>query len=194
MTQRSNSTQSVGREPNDTQRAFHILKIPKIPPLSCWNIKIFWPILDWNAPVRDGLVRFTEGLLHQRPSIKWKKKINPTFKIQTLKRDILCVVHPAPLSPSSNTLCTGTEHEHAAQHSTAAQNTAEHSRTQQNTAEHSTTQQNTAEHSRTQQNTAKRHGANFHQVQNVDAKKKIDAKNSENRSSYAFLRMDVSNG
>ena len=42
-------------------------------------------------PLRDGLVRFTEGLLHQRPSVNWKK-INPTFKIQTLKRNILCVV------------------------------------------------------------------------------------------------------
>ena len=75
---------------------------------------------------------------------------------------------------------------HAAQHSTAAQNTAQqrrtqqntaqHSRTQHNSAEHSRTQQNTAEHSRTQQNTAKRHGANFHQVQNVDAKKKSTRK------------------
>ena len=126
-----------------------------------------------------------------------KKKINPTFKIQTLKRDILCVVHPAPLSPSSNTLCTGTEHEHAAQHSTAAQNTAEHSRTQQNTAQHSTTQQNTAEHSRTQHNTAE-HSEKTRRKFSPSAKcrreKKIDAKNSENRSSYAFLRRDVSNG
>ena len=55
-------------------------------------------------------------------------------------------------------------------------NTAQPRRIQQNTAEHSRTQQNTAEHSRTQQNTAKRHGANFHQGQNVDAKKKSTRK------------------
>ena len=36
-------------------------------------------------PLRDGLVRFTEGILHQRPSVKWKVLSSPNskFKLET---------------------------------------------------------------------------------------------------------------